>query len=66
MQLSIQLKRPIMNALLREAKLRDLANDLKAQGKTQAQVDRILCELRQNSFALGMNGLLGMIMICNN
>jgi hypothetical protein len=66
MQLSIQLKRPIMNALLREAKLRDLANDLKAQGKTQAQVDRILCELRQNSFAIGLNRLVGFIQISNN
>jgi len=66
MQLSIQLKRPIMNELLREAKLRDLANDLKAQGKTQAQVDRILCELRQNSFAIGLNRLVGFIQISNN
>ncbi len=55
-----------MNALLREAKLRDLANDLKAQGKTQAQVDRILCELRQNSFAIGLNRLVGFIQISNN
>ena len=55
-----------MEALLREAKLRDLANDLKAQGKTQTQVDIILCELRQNSFAIGLNRLIGFIQICNN
>lgn len=55
-----------MNELLREAKLRDLANDLKAQGKTQAQVDRVLCELRQNSFAIGLNRIIGFIQICNN
>jgi hypothetical protein len=55
-----------MNALLREAKLRDLGMSLKAQGKTQAQVDRILCEMRQKSFAIGLNRLIGFIQICNN
>lgn len=55
-----------MNALLREAKLRDLAITLKAQGKKQSHIDRVLCELRQNSFAIGLNGLIGMVVICNN
>lgn len=55
-----------MRKLLREARLRDLANDLKSQGKTQGQIDRILCELNQNSFSIGFNGLIGQIIISNN
>jgi hypothetical protein len=55
-----------MNQLLREAKLKDLEMELKAQGKPQAQINIILCELRQNSFSIGMSGLLGFFKICNN
>lgn len=55
-----------MNNSLREQKLRDLARSLKSQGKSQSYIDFVLCELRQNSFAIGMNLILGTIIICNN
>jgi hypothetical protein len=55
-----------MENLLLEAKLRDLANDLKIQGMKQSKIDRLICELRQNPFSLGLNRLIGFIIIGNN
>jgi hypothetical protein len=61
-----KLKHKTMENLLLEAKLRDLANDLKIQGMKQSKIDRLICELRQNPFSLGLNRLIGFIIIGNN